>query len=132
MSIVAVDATTTTKNVVPKVSFKDSIAKMPDNLNDKEILNYVKKTIDKKKKKNKKYEMYSKNNYRKFKKELGEHLFNYLENDIRQENPKLSDYEVFHKFIKEWDKYKKTTAKKEKTNNKIAEISNDLMKINIV
>lgn len=131
MSIVAVDATATT-NVVPKVSFKDSIAKMPDNLNDKEIIDYVKNTINKNKKKNKKYERYSKNNYSKFKKELGEHLFNYLENDIRQENPELSDCEVFHKFIKEWDKYKKTTAKKEKANNKITEISNDLMKINIV
>jgi L-rhamnose mutarotase len=108
------------------------VAKMPDNLNDKEIINYVKNTINKNKKKNKKYEKYSKNNYSKFKKELGEHLFNYLENDIRQENPELSDCEVFHKFIKEWDKYKKTTAKKEKTNNKITEISNDLMKINIV
>jgi hypothetical protein len=131
MSIVAVVATATT-NVVPKVSFKDSVAKMPDNLNDKEIIDYVKNIISKNKKKNKKYEKYTKNNHSKIKKELGEHLFDYLENEIKEENPELSKVEVFSKLIKEWDKYKKTTAKKEKTNNKITEISNDLMKINIV
>jgi DNA-binding transcriptional regulator GbsR (MarR family) len=74
----------------------------------------------------------TKNNHSKIKKELGEHLFDYLENEIKEENPELSKVEVFSKLIKEWDKYKKTTAKKEKTNNKITEISNDLMKINIV
>ena len=103
MSIVAVDATT---NVVPKVSFKDSIAKMPDNLNDKEIIDYVKNTINKNKKKNKKYERYSKNNYSKFKKELGEHLFNYLENDINYTKT-CNIFKCSERSLKRWiERYK--------------------------
>jgi hypothetical protein len=42
--IAGIDATT---NVVPKVSFKESIAKMPDNLNDKDTIYYVKNTDNK-------------------------------------------------------------------------------------
>ena len=72
MYIAGIDATT---NVVPKVSFKESIAKMPDNLNDKDTIYYVKNTDNK----IKKYESYSKNNYSKFKKRTLGASFNYLE-----------------------------------------------------
>ena len=121
--------------------FKERIANIPDNIEDKEIISYAKNIIKEIKEENKKKKVEDAEKIKKkrvAKKMVAKNLDEdgneipkklnkyqqYMKDNqqrIKEENPGLSNTERFAKLAEEWNEYKKANIKDEKTDESESE-----------
>ena len=121
--------------------FKERIANMPDDIEDKEIVVYAKNILKEIKEENKKRKVEDAEKIKKKRvakkmvaknldedgNELPKKLNKYQQymkdnqQRIKEENPELSNTERFAKLAEEWNEYKKANAKDEKTDDSESE-----------
>ena len=120
--------------------FKERIANIPDNIEDKEIISYAKNIIKEIKEENKKKKVEESEKIKK--KRVAKKVAKNLDEDgnekpkklnkyqqymkdnqqrIKEENPELSNTERFAKLAEEWNEYKKANTKDEKTDDSESE-----------
>ena len=127
---------TTTSSVISAI-FKERILNMPDDIDDKEIMAYVKNIIKEIKTENKKLKKEVNENAKKRvakkakktievdedgnekPKKLNKYQQFLKDNQkrVKEENPELTNTERFSKLAEEWNEYKKTIKEDDQTDN---------------
>ena len=127
---------TTTSSVISAI-FKERILNMPDDIDDKEIMAYVKNIIKEIKAENKKVKKEVNENAKKRvakkakktievdedgnekPKKLNKYQQFLKDNQkrVKEENPELTNTERFSKLAEEWNEYKKTIKEDDQTDN---------------